>query len=88
MLEVSPTVVWQIVTTIVIMPLAYFLKASLERLRQIEVSLAATREQLAEKYATKADVHTDVGRVLDRLDRLDHKLDKLLLNRTPHGHTQ
>lgn len=86
MLEVSPTVVWQIVTTIVIMPLAYFLKASLDRLQKIETSLAATREQLAEKYATKADVHTDVGRILDRLEHLDHKLDKLLLSRSQHGH--
>lgn len=80
-MEISPTVIWQVITTLAIAPLAYFVKASLERLREIEICLARTREQLAKEYATKADVHADVGRVLDRLDHLDRKLDKLLMNR-------
>jgi hypothetical protein len=80
-MEVSPMVIWQVITTVAIAPLTYFLKASLDRLREVEVCLARTREQLAEKYATRADVHSDIGRVLDRLEHLDHKLDKLLLAR-------
>lgn len=80
-MEMAPATILQMVTTLAIAPLAYFIKASLERLREVEICLAKTREQLAEKYATKADVHADVGRVLDRLDHLDRKLDKLLLNR-------
>lgn len=84
-MDLSPTLVWQIITTLAIAPLAYFIKEALARLREIEVCLARTREQLAEKYATKADVHADVGRVLDRLEHLDRKLDKLLLARGPNG---
>jgi len=80
-MELTPTTIWQMVTTLAIAPLAFFLKSSLDRLREIEVGLARTRETLAEKYATKADVHADIGRVLDRLDNLDRKLDKLLIHR-------
>lgn len=80
-MEVSPILVWQALTTLMIAPLAYFLKEALARLREVEISLAKTRELLAEKYATRADVHSDIGRVLDRLEHLDHKLDKLLLAR-------
>ena len=83
-MEISPTLLWQMLTTLAIAPLAYFLKESLGRLREIETCLARTREQLAEKYATKADVHADVGRVLDRIEALDRKLDKLLLARGAH----
>lgn len=80
-MDLSPTTIWQIITTMAIAPLGYFIKAALERLREIEICLAKTREQLAREYATKADVHADVGRVLDRLDHLDRKLDKLLMHR-------
>jgi hypothetical protein len=44
--------------------------------------MAQTREQLAEKYATKADLHRDVERVLARIEMLDQKLDKVLLSNT------
>lgn len=80
-MEVSLALIWQVLTTILIAPLAWFLKEALARLREVEISLAKTRELLAEKYATRADVHNDIGRVLDRLEHLDHKLDKLLLAR-------
>jgi len=80
-MEFNPTLLWQVVTTLAIAPLAYFLKTSLERLRQMEICLSRTREQLAREYATKADLHADVGRVLDRLDKLDSKLDRLLTAR-------
>ena len=68
-----------------IAPLAYFLKTSLERLRQMELCISRTREQLAREYATKADLHADVGRVLARLDKLDGKLDRLLTARFGGG---
>ena len=84
-MEISPTLVWQVVTTLAIAPLAYFLNASLERLRQMELCLSRTREQLAREYATKADLNADVGRVLDRLDKLDGKLDRLLTARFGGG---
>lgn len=80
-MELSTTVVWQIIVSMAIAPLAYFLKASLDRLRQIETSVAQTRETMAEKYATKADVHADIGRVLDRLDKLHDKLDRVLTSK-------
>jgi predicted DNA-binding protein YlxM (UPF0122 family) len=40
--------------------------------------LNRTREEVAKEYVTKADVHTDINRVLDRLDRLEAKLDSFM----------
>lgn len=84
-MELSPTLVWQAVTTLAIAPLAYFLTASIDRLREMERCLSHTREELAREYATKADLHADVGRVLARLDKLDSKLDRLLTARFGAG---
>lgn len=72
------SVLWTAALTFLVAPLAYFLRSSLDRLRALESCVSHTREQLAEKYATKADLHMDVGRVLDRLDKMDQKLDKVL----------
>ena len=40
-----------------------------------------TREEVAKEYVTKTEVHADINRVLDRLDRLDEKLDRLMEDR-------
>ena len=84
-IDLNPTLLWQVVTTLAIAPLAYFLKASLERLRQMELCLSRTREQLAREYATMADMHADVGCVLDCFYKLDGKLDRLLTARFGGG---
>jgi len=40
--------------------------------------ISITREEMAREYALKIDVDRDMEKLLDRLDRLDSKLDKLL----------
>jgi hypothetical protein len=45
------------------------------------ILLNRTREEVAKEYVTKAEVHADINRVMDRLDSLDAKLDRFLENR-------
>jgi predicted DNA-binding protein YlxM (UPF0122 family) len=42
------------------------------------VLLNKTREEIAKEYVTKQEVHADINRVMDRLDRLEAKIDKLM----------
>jgi hypothetical protein len=46
--------------------------------QRIQILLNRTREEMARDYITKTEVHSDINRVLDRLDRLDEKLDRLV----------
>ena len=46
--------------------------------KRLAILLSRTREENAEKYVTKADVHNDMNRVIVRLDRLDEKLDAFI----------
>ena len=46
--------------------------------QRISILLNRTREEIAKEYVTKAEVHADIGRVLDRLERLDQKIDLFL----------
>ena len=45
---------------------------------RLSILLNRTREEVAKEYVTKVEVHADINRVLDRLDRLDAKLDVVI----------
>ena len=49
--------------------------------QRVSILVNRTREELAKEYVTKAEVHADINRVLDRLERLDEKLDRLMENK-------
>lgn len=46
--------------------------------KRISILLSKTREESAEKFVTRNDVHNDMNRVIARLDRLDEKLDAFM----------
>jgi hypothetical protein len=67
--------VWNIVLSAVIAIMGCLLKGKFDELERLSILLNRTREEHAKEYVTKADMHLDINRVLDRLDRLDAKLD-------------
>ena len=42
------------------------------------ILLNKTREEIAKEYVTKVEVHADINRVMNRLEVLDAKLDRLI----------
>lgn len=70
--------VWNLVLTTLLGMLAFFLKEKSAELHRIQILLNRTREEIAKEYVTKAEVHSDINRVLDRLDRLEAKLDAFI----------
>lgn len=46
--------------------------------KRLAILLSKTREESAEKYVTKVEVHSDINRVLDRIDRLENKIDVMI----------
>lgn len=67
--------IWNVVLSFVSAILIWVLKAHADEVKRISILLSKTREENAEKFVTRADVHNDINRVLARLDRLDEKLD-------------
>ena len=70
--------IWNIVLTTGLGLLSWVLKEKSNELNRITILLNRTREEVAKEYVTKNEVHADINRVLDRLDRLDEKLDRLM----------
>ena len=56
-------------------------KKDREEMQRLQVLLNRTREEVAKEYVTKVEVHNDINRVLIRLEQLDAKLDRLILEK-------
>ena len=70
--------VWNVVLSGIVGVMGFLLKSKFDELQRISILLNKTREEVAKEYVTKVEVHADINRVLDRLDRLDTKLDRLV----------
>lgn len=70
--------VWNGVLSFVSAILILWIKSSQDEVKRLSILLSRTREEGAEKYVTKVEVHSDINRVLDRLDRLENKLDTFM----------
>lgn len=73
--------VWNTVLSVLLGLVGWILKEKSAEVHRLQVLLNRTREEVAKEYVTKAEVHADINRVLDRLDRLDLKLDRLMETR-------
>ena len=70
--------IWNILLSTALAGLGYILKDKSDELKRIDILLNKTREEVAKEYVTKVDVHLDINRVLDRLDRMEAKLDTFI----------
>ena len=74
----TESIIWNTLLTGVVAFIGYVLKDKSDEVKRLNILLNRTREEIAKEYVTKAEVHADIGRVLDRLERLDQKIDIFL----------
>jgi len=69
---------WNLILSVFLGLIGWILHEKAGELKRVTILLNRTREEMAKEYVTKVEVHADINRVLDRLDRLDEKLDRLM----------
>jgi len=70
--------VWNVFLSFVSAALLFWVKVSHDEVKRLGILLSKTREEHAEKFVTKNDMHADINRVIARLDRMDEKLDAFM----------
>ena len=70
--------VWNVILSFVSALILMWIKTVNDEMKRVQILLNKTREELPKEYVTKADVHNDMNRVIQRLDRLDAKLDEFM----------
>lgn len=70
--------IWNLTLSGFVAIIGFFLREKSEEVKRLSILLNKTREEVAKEYVTKVEVHNDINRVLDRLDRLEAKLDTFI----------
>jgi len=76
-MELSAYIVWNVFITLVIAPLLYSIRQNSNEIQRIGILLNRTREELAREYVTKQELKDDFELLIDRIKKIDEKLDKL-----------
>jgi hypothetical protein len=75
--EVSAYVIWNIFITLVLAPIWFQIRQNSSELRRQDILLNKTREEIAKNYVTKDELKDDMTILMDRIDKIGEKLDKL-----------
>ncbi len=69
---------WITGLTMALSVMGWVLREKAAELQRVTILLNRTREEIAKEYVTKAEVHADINRVLDRIDKLGEKMDRIM----------
>lgn len=72
--------VWNSGLSLIMTIVGAILKYKCDELKRISTLLNKTREEVARDYVTKGEVHADIDRLMNRLELLDAKLDRIIEN--------
>jgi hypothetical protein len=76
---------WNLALSFFLGVLGWVLREKSAELSRVTILLNRTREEMAKEYVTKAEVHADINRVMNRLEVLDAKLDRLIESNRTRG---
>ena len=76
-MEISAYIVWNVFITLVLAPIWFQIRANIAELKRQDILLNKTREEMARDYVTKAEMKDDMNAIMDRIKKIDEKLDKL-----------
>jgi uncharacterized coiled-coil DUF342 family protein len=74
----TPEMLWNFVLSGALGLIGWVLKNHVEEVKRLQILLNRTREEVARDYVTRSEMHTDMNRVISRLDNLDKKIDELM----------
>ncbi len=72
--------IWNMVLTFIVAILGWVVKDKFAELQRLGILLNKTREEVARDHVTRAEVRADSQMLLDRLDRLEQKIDRIASN--------
>ena len=77
-MELSSLMFWNIFITLVLAPVLYSIRQNGSELKRLDILLKKTREEVATNYVLKSDNKDIMKSVMERFDKLEEKIDKLM----------
>ena len=76
-MELTGYLLWNIFLTLVVAPILYSIRTNTSELKRLGILLNKTREEVAKEYVTKQELKDDMSTLMERIQKIDEKLDKL-----------
>ncbi len=78
---VMEMMIWNVILTAIVALLGFIVKEKFAELNRLGILLNKTREEVARDHITRAEVHRDMEKIMERFDagisRLEAKIDDL-----------
>jgi|TARA_B110000259_G_C13903400_1_gene357843 uncharacterized membrane protein len=74
---ITPYILWNLVTVFIIVPIGFLLRNTLQEMSRVSILLNKTREEIAKDYVTREEIERDMTKLLDQMNRISDKIDKL-----------
>jgi len=69
---------WNSVLTILVAVIGYIMNEKFKSLNDVTKLLNRTREEFSRDHVTRSEMRQDMQSILDRFDKLERKLDRVL----------
>lgn len=69
---------WNSVLTVLVLVIGYIMNEKFKSLSDVTRLLNRTREEFSRDHVTRAEMRQDMQAILDRFDKLERKLDRVL----------
>ena len=80
-MDIDMTIAWNVVLSLIVAPLILVIRAQIGELRRIDILVNKTREELGRDYVSKMEMETVLDRIMNAIDRLSQKVDRLFEER-------
>ena len=81
-MEFDIRIIWNIILTLIVAPLAWWVRTTHDEMRRQDILLNKTREEIARDYVSKRELEQDLTRILNAIQKLSEKLDRMQENAT------
>lgn len=72
---------WNMALTLIVGIMGFILKEKFAEINRLGILLNRTREEVARDHITRAELNTEMQKILDRFDRLEFKIDRMMESR-------
>ncbi len=76
-ITLDPMFLWDVLITVIILPLGFLVRGVLSEQKRLDILVNKTREEIARDYVTREQLEVEFQKIMDAIDRIDQKLDRL-----------
>ena len=78
MLGCGNAALWNVGLTAAVGFVAWWAKTQHDEVKRVQILLNRTREEMAKEYVTKSDSSEVLSQIMNKFDRLEEKIDRLM----------